>query len=275
MLKIESQTSSGNFIGSRASLKATSKKTRQVLVGYRATARGGDPHPPWFTRTLQKFTMSPVPQREHELLRKGSLHMQDLNSLNHRKALVHNGDSPVATVALDTEVVGATDDLEETLLTPRSSPGVATDPILSVGGGIDTPANNGDLMIRVGDASGILEDAAVVVDEGGGHGDSASDGATSGNLSHHVGNTGDGTILRDLPELVGLLGGALLGGVREIGGASLANVDGSAVQVDGLVGSASLIGDTVLRDVLVGSSRITTTASAGVSAVQENLFLFA
>ena len=74
-------------------------------------------------------------------------------------------------------------------------------------------------------ASGVVEDAAVVLLEGEGDSNSACNGSTGSNLSHHVGLAGNLTVLGDV---------------------DLGRVGHSAAATRGRAGAADVLGNTGL-----------------------------
>ena len=96
------------------------------------------------------------------------------------------GDGKVAILAiLQHEVVLATDDPEESLLSPVRSPTVPDLPVLLPALPVDAVAGDRDDVIGSLGASGIHEDAAGVVQESVGNRDAAGDGAAVVDLPLH------------------------------------------------------------------------------------------
>jgi len=178
------------------------------------------------------------------------------------------GGSPRA-VALDTDVVGSTDDLEEALIAPGTSPGVSNEPVLDTV--LDAVSDDGDLVDEVGCAGLVLEDAsALEVLKFLGDGDRAGDWAALKLVDH---GSLAGCQLVELinaeDEVFLLCPAALSGGAVH---ADDLIVAGEAVVVTpGLVVRAGLGGDVVLLDVAEGVVGVATMAALVIGAGDEHL----
>jgi len=165
--------------------------------------------------------------------------------------------SPVAT-GLDGDVVLSLDDTDETIFTPVGTPGVSDSPERSVT--LNTPSNNGDDVDNFLITSQILVDSTGVVLKGIGDGDVASNGSSGVDFSHHSGLTLN--VAPGLDVVLVVLGGDV---ASFTGFAITAETHGGAaetvVKTTALVNSASLVGDVVLVNPLVGVVGGTTVAS--------------
>jgi hypothetical protein len=167
------------------------------------------------------------------------------------------GSGPSA-IGLDSDVVGASADTEETFLTPVGTPRVSYEPVrLSIFFAI---TNNGDIVDNVGVTSLVAENAASVVLKSLRNGNTASNRSSLVDFLHHVLLTGDVTeLINSVDEiLVGdeacLTWVAVTADVH--GGANL-----SVVETTSAVDGASLISDFVLGHPLEGVVSLTTVAS--------------
>lgn len=77
-------------------------------------------------------------------------------------------------------------DSEESVLSPVGSPRVSTDPVLGSSGLIDTPSDDGDLMVNHGPSVSLGEDSSGVGLELIGGVNTASDGSSLVDLSLHL-----------------------------------------------------------------------------------------
>jgi hypothetical protein len=167
------------------------------------------------------------------------------------------GSGPSA-IGLDSDVVGASADTEETFLTPVGTPRVSYEPVrLSIFFAI---TNNGDIVDNVGVTSLVAENAASVVLKSLRNGNTASNRSSLVDFLHHVLLTGDVT------ELINSVDEILVGDEASLtwvavtadvhGGANL-----SVVETTSAVDGASLISDFVLGHPLEGVVSLTTVAS--------------
>ena len=161
-------------------------------------------------------------------------------------------------VALDGDVVGATADAEETILTPVLTPGVADEPVLLAI--LLTVTNDGDVVDDVEVASVITVDATSVFLEGVGDGNTASNGTSLVDLLHHS------LLARDHAVLLNTVHKVLVGdeaGLARV--AVAAHVHGGAdltvVETTGTIDGASLISDLVVGHPGEGVVGLTTVAT--------------
>ena len=161
-------------------------------------------------------------------------------------------------VALDGDVVGATADAEETILTPVLTPGVADEPVLLAI--LLTVSNDGDVVDDVEVASVITVDATSVFLEGVGDGNTASNGTSLVDLLHHS------LLARDHAVLLNTVHEVLVG--DEAGLARVAvtthshsRADLTVVKTATKIDGACLISDIVVSDPLKSVNRLTTVAT--------------
>ena len=178
----------------------------------------------------------------------------------------HHRSGPEAA-GFDREVVLVTNDTEEAVFTPVGTPGVTNNPVLLTV--LLTPTNDRDGVAHGGGSGGILEDAAVVLEELVGDGNTADDGTTGVDFLHHVGGAGN------CAELIGVVSGEVLDGVAAVGTISTAisaDTEVIALAILSFVVLAALFRDADLGEELVGVVGVTAVAAeiAGI-AVEENL----
>ena len=171
------------------------------------------------------------------------------------------GGSPGA-VSLDGDVVGASADAEETILTPVGAPGVSDQPVwLAI---LLTVTNDGDVMDDFNITSVITVDATGVVLEGVWDGNTASDGSSLVDFLHHV------LLAGDLAEFVDTVDQVLVGDEASLTWVTVtANVHGRAwlgnlsllLVTESTVDGASLIGDFVVGHPLESVVGLTTVAT--------------
>jgi hypothetical protein len=176
------------------------------------------------------------------------------------------GSSP-STVSLDSDVVGATADAEETFLTPVGTPGVTYEPVLLTV--LLTVTNDGDIVNNVLVTSIIAVDTTSVFLKSFWDSNTASNGTTLSDLLHHVLFTGNFTEFIDTIDKVlvgddtGLTGAAVTANVH---GRALLTVVKTASTVDG----ASLISDLVVGHPLEGVVSLTTVATLILSLARDD-----
>ena len=146
-------------------------------------------------------------------------------------------------VALNSDVVGASADAEETILTPVGAPRVTDQPVWAAV--LLTVADDGDGVDEVQVTRLVTVDATGVVLEGLRDGDSASDGTSLVDLLHH------GLLALDLTELVDTVDHVLVGNEASLTWVAVtADVHGGAsltiVPAVGAVDRASLVSDLVV-----------------------------
>ena len=155
------------------------------------------------------------------------------------------------TVSLDSEVGAgsAHGEVEESEVTPVSAPGVATDPVLLLSGGILAVTNDGDLVVDLGEGSQLSVDVVSLAFNDRGvlslelvcGVNTAGDGAVSVELSHHSVLALHAVVIGDivvgvLDSLTVSIGSLALGGR----GAVTADIVRSAHVVDQVVGGVLL-----------------------------------
>ena len=167
------------------------------------------------------------------------------------------GSGPGA-VALNGDVVGASADAEETILTPVGAPGVPDQPVWAAI--LLTVTDDGDVVDNVQVAGSVAVNSTSVVIKGLGHSDTASDGTSLVDLLHHV------LFAIDMTEFINAIDHVLVwheAGLTWV--AVAANVHGRAdlavVQTLSAVDGASLIGDFVISHVFEGVVSLTTVAA--------------
>ena len=189
------------------------------------------------------------------------------------------------TVGLDAEVVAVHGHVEEAVVAPVGTPGVATDPVLLASGGVLAVTNDGDLVVDHGEADVLrvdvvalsLGDANVFCLEFVSGMNTTRDGTVLEELGHHLVLAGDGVVLADVVLLVldsgaVLHAGLALGGRRP--GAVTADIDVSAHavnQVEGGVLLARGVRDTGVVGILVDEGGVSTIARATSLAVDNSL----
>jgi len=179
-----------------------------------------------------------------------------------------SGNTPVA-VSFDGKVVDTSDDSEETVLTPVSTPGVSDNPVLGTVGK-STPTNDGDIVIDFGLVSSINENTTSVVEKRASS-NTADDGASLHDFAHHSFFTFNGAVFINTVDVVAIGNGAFFTG-RAVSALDVISTCDTVVPTLSLIVGAGFVSDVVLMNVFISSGGITTVAALiGLFAGEEDL----
>jgi len=179
-----------------------------------------------------------------------------------------SGNTPVA-VSFDGKVVDTSDDSEETVFTPVSTPRVSDNPVLGTVGK-STPTNNGDIVIDFSLVSSIDENTTSVVEKRA-SGNTADDGASLHDFAHHSLFTFNGAVFIDTVDVVAIGNGAFFTG-RAVSALDVISTCDTVVPTLSLIVGAGFVSDVVLMNVFISSGGITTVATLiGLFAGEEDL----
>jgi len=179
-----------------------------------------------------------------------------------------SGNTPVA-VSFDGKVVDTSDDSEETVLTPVSTPGVSDNPVLGTVGK-STPTNDGDIVIDFGLVSSINENTTSVVEKRASS-NTADDGASLHDFAHHSFFTFNGAVFINTVDVVAIGNGAFFTG-RAVSALDVISTCDTVVPTLSLIVGAGFVSDVVLMNVFISSGGITTVATLiGLFAGEEDL----
>jgi hypothetical protein len=172
-----------------------------------------------------------------------------------------------SAIRLDVDIVGASADSEESLLTPVSSPRVSDKPVLLAG--LLSVADNWDVMHNLHVTGSVTEDASSVVLKSLGHCDTASNRTSLVDFLEHVRLTSDSTEFIDSVHkvLVGDDAGLTWAAVTALVH-SRAHL--TVVQTAGSVDWAGLIGDLVVSHPFKCVISFTTIAAQILGLTRDN-----
>jgi len=172
-----------------------------------------------------------------------------------------------SAIRLDVDIVGASADSEESLLTPVSSPRVSDKPVLLAG--LLSVADNWDVMHNLHVTGSVTEDASSVVLKSLGHCDTASNRTSLVDFLEHVRLTSDSTEFIDSVHkvLVGDDAGLTWAAVTALVH-SRAHL--TVVQTAGSVDWAGLIGDLVVGHPFKCVISFTTIAAQILGLTRDN-----
>lgn len=168
-----------------------------------------------------------------------------------------DGGSPSA-VSFNGNVVSASDNTDETILTEVFTPGVSNGPVLLAV--LNTVADNGDIVDDVLVTGLILEDTRGIVLESIGDSDTASNGATLVDLLHHS------FLTRDLAVLINVIGVVRVRDEASLAGHAVLALEhggalGAIIVTTSSVDGASFIGNVVVVHPFEGVVGLTTMAA--------------
>jgi len=171
-----------------------------------------------------------------------------------------DGSGPGA-IALNSDVVGASADAEETIFTPVGTPGVSDEPIFVAI--LNTVTNDADVMDDFHITGIITVDTTSVVIESLRDGDTTSEGTSLVDLLHHGLFSADGTVFINTIGVISIGDEASLTGVA-VTAHGHSRAAKTIVATASLVRRASLIGDVVLVDPLESAQGVSTVATISI-----------
>jgi len=174
-------------------------------------------------------------------------------------------------ISLNGDVVSASADSEETILSPVGTPRVTDEPVLVTV--LDTISDNRDIVNNVRISGSVAIDSSLVCFKRVGDGDTASERSTLGNFLLHGCLTLDSGVLVDTVNLVVIGDEASLGRVAisgDLHSGALGSVVVTTGQVDGSLSIGDLVGAHPLES-LDGFSSVATTSIVIKIARDEDL----
>jgi len=179
-----------------------------------------------------------------------------------------SGNTPVA-ISFNGEIVNASDDSEETVFTPVSTPGVSDNPVLGTVGK-STPTDDGDIVVDFSLVGSINENTTGVVEKRSSS-NTADDGSSLHDFAHHSLFAFNGAVFIDTVDVVGIRNEAVLSG-RAVSALDVISTVDTVVPTSGLIVGAGFVSDVVLMNVFISSGSITSVATfIGKFAGEEDL----